>query len=240
LSGHIEVRIFRYNPETDREPRLENYRVPLIRNMAVLDVVMHVQNYLDGTLSFRCSCRIGMCGSCAMYVNGRPRLACRTQVSSLGTSVLELRPLPNLPVIKDLVVDMEPFFAKYREIKPYFEAREDLRDFVRISPGSRERGLIDLMLECITCGACYGACTMVATDPQYLGPAALNRAYCLVADGRDARGKERLSAVDGTHGVWRCHSQFNCAEVCPKKIVPTWSIQQLKKMCLFRRLGLYK
>lgn len=238
MSSKIKASIFRYNPSVDKEPYFDEFELPLLKNMAALDVVLYIQNYVDKTLAFRCSCRIGMCGSCGMYINGKTRLACRTQITALGTDKVTIMPLPNLPIIRDLAVDMEPFFEKYKQIKPYYIPKKDITEPVIIDPKSKERELIDEMLECITCGSCYGACSMVATNDKYLGPAALNRAYCLVADKRDAGGAERLRIVDSANGVWRCHSQLNCAEVCPKKIVPTHSIQQLKKRCVFKRFGI--
>lgn len=239
-SQEINVKIFRYDPEQDTAPRFDKFTIPVIKNMAILDVVMYVQNYIDKSLAFRCSCRIGMCGSCAMYINGRPRLACRTQVSSLGTSEVTIMPLPNLPIIRDLAVDMEPFFDKWKQIKPYYVGKPEIKDPVVIRPDSGEREFIDTMLDCITCGCCFGACSMVATNGEYLGPAALNRAYTLIADKRDAIRVERLKAVGRSYGVWRCHDQFNCAEVCPKNLVPTKSIQQLKKRCVLQKFGVFK
>ncbi|AGK99693.1 succinate dehydrogenase/fumarate reductase iron-sulfur subunit [Desulfoscipio gibsoniae] len=239
-SQEITAKIFRYDPEVDAEPRFDTFKVPVIKNMAVLDVVMHVQNYIDKTLAFRCSCRIGMCGSCAMYINGRPRLACRTQVSSLGSSEITIMPLPNLPIIRDLATNMEPFFEKWKQIKPYFVNNPDAKEPAVIRPDSDERENIDAMLDCITCGCCYGACSMVATNEEYLGPAALNRAYTLIADKRDIIRVERLKVVGHSYGVWRCHDQFNCAEVCPKGLIPTQSIQQLKKRCVMKKFGIFK
>ncbi|SFH27412.1 succinate dehydrogenase / fumarate reductase iron-sulfur subunit [Desulfotomaculum arcticum] len=239
-SQEINVKIFRYDPEADAEPRFDEYKVPLIKNMAVLDVVMHVQNYIDKTLAFRCSCRIGMCGSCAMYINGKPRLACRTQVTSLGTDNITIMPLPNLPIIRDLATDMAPFFEKWKKIKPYFVAKSELTEPAVIRPDSGEREFIDQMLDCITCGCCYSACSMVATNKDSIGPAALNRAYTLIADKRDAVRIERLKIVGRSYGVWRCHDQFNCAEVCPKKLIPTKSIQQLKKRSVLQKFGMFK
>ncbi|SFR10626.1 succinate dehydrogenase/fumarate reductase iron-sulfur subunit [Desulfoscipio geothermicus] len=239
-SREINAKIFRYDPEVDAEPRFDEFKVPLIDNMAVLDVVMHVQNYIDKTLAFRCSCRIGMCGSCAMYINGKPRLACRTQVKSLGTNNITIMPLPNLPIIRDLATDMEPFFEKWKKIKPYYVGKSELTEPAVIRPDSGEREFIDQMLDCITCGCCYGACSMVATNEDYIGPAALNRAYTLIADKRDAIRIERINVVGRSYGVWRCHDQFNCAEVCPKKLVPTKSIQQLKKRCVLQKFGIFK
>lgn len=236
----LSVKVFRFNPESDVAPKFDNFQVPVFENMAILDVLIHIQNYFDKTLSFRFSCRIGMCGSCAMYINGRPRLACRTQVSSLHTKVLTIMTLPNLPIIRDLVVDMEPFFEKWKKIKPYYVPKKDITEPVVVRPGSNEREFIDDMLDCIACGCCYSACSMVATNEEFLGPAVLNRAYTLIADKRDAIRTERLKAVNRSYGVWRCHTQYNCAEVCPKDIVPTRSIQNLKRRCVLRNFGVFK
>lgn len=240
MSRELRVKVFRFNPERDSEHRLQTYQVPPFENMSILDVLMHIQNRLDKSLSFRFSCRVGMCGSCALRINGRPRLACRTQVDSLSAREITLLPLPNFPIIRDLVVDMEPFFEKWKRIKPYYVPKPDITEPVTIPPGSREREFIDDMLDCITCGACYSACSMVATHGEFLGPSVLNRAYTLIADKRDAMGRERLKVVDRSSGVWRCHTQFNCAEVCPKNIVPTRSIQNLKRRCVLSKFGLYK
>lgn len=149
-------------------------------------------------------------------------------------------PLPNFPIIRDLVVDMEPFFEKWKKIKPYYLPKKEITDPAVIRPDSNEREFIDDMLDCISCGCCYSACSMVATNKEYLGPAALNRAYTLIADKRDAIRVERLKAVDQSYGVWRCHTQFNCAEVCPKDIVPTRSIQNLKRRCVLKKFGIFK
>jgi succinate dehydrogenase / fumarate reductase, iron-sulfur subunit len=236
----LHVKVFRFNPESDVAPKYDNFKVPVFNNMAILDVVMHIQNYMDRSLSFRFSCRIGMCGSCAMYVNGRARLACRTQVSALKTQNITIMPLPNFPIIRDLVVDMEPFFEKWKEIKPYYLSKKEIDEPATVRPDSTEREFIDDMLDCISCGCCYSACSMVATNKEYLGPAALNRAYTLIADKRDAIRVERLKVVDRSYGVWRCHTQFNCAEVCPKNIVPTRSIQNLKRRCVLKKFGIFK
>ncbi len=240
MSDHLNVRLFRFNPEIDVDPRFDDLRVPIFENMAVLDVVIHIQIYLDKSLSFRFSCRVGMCGSCAMYINGRPRLACRTQVSTLKTQNITIMPLPNLPIIRDLVVDMEPFFEKWKKIKPYYVSKKDITEPVVVRPDSNEREFIDEMLDCIACGCCYGACSMAATNEEFLGPSALNRAYTLIADKRDAIRVERLKVVDKTYGLWRCHTQFNCSEVCPKNIVPTRSIQNLKRRCVLHKFGIFK
>jgi len=236
----LMVKVLRYDPENDAEPRYDDFEVPGYDNMSILDVVMHIQNYMDKTLCFRASCRVGMCGSCSMYVNGRPRLACRTQVSMLKTRNITLGPLPNFPVIRDLVVDMELFFEKWKRIKPYYMGKREITEPVVIPPGTGEREFIDDMLDCIACGACYAACSMVSMNDGFIGPAALNRAYTLIADKRDRGQRERLRVVGRTDGVWRCHTQFNCGEVCPKNIVPTRSIQSLKKRCVLSKFGIFK
>lgn len=239
MPEQLNVRIFRFNPESEEKPRFDYFKVPLVRKMAVLDVVLYIQNYVDSTLAFRYSCRYAMCGSCAMYVNGKPRLACKTQVMALGTSDITLKPLPNFPIIRDLAVDMAPFMEKWERIKPYYMGRKEITEPVIIRPDSDEREFIDDMINCIGCGACYSACTMVATGEEFIGPAALTRAYTLIADKRDAMSVERLKIVDKYFGVWRCHAQFNCAEVCPKNIVPTRAIQQLKKRNVLGRFGIF-
>jgi succinate dehydrogenase/fumarate reductase iron-sulfur protein len=162
-----------------------------------------------------------------MIMNGREGLACRTQLAALGRRVT-VEPLRNLPILKDLVVDLEPFFDKYRAVTPYLVARPGLDEPAIIPPGSPLRDLVDEHLECITCGACYSACSLVAIDPEYLGPAALNRAYCLTADTRDAAREQRMNAVLDQHGAWRCHQLFECTQVCPKNLTPTRAIRKLK------------
>lgn len=240
MSDHLNVKVFRFNPESDVGHKFDAFQVPVFRNMAILDVVMHIQNYLDRTLCFRFSCRVGMCGSCAMHINGRARLACRTQVSVLNTRNITIMPLPNFPIVRDLVVDMAPFFEKWKAIKPYYVSKKAITEPVTVHPNSKEREFIDDMLDCISCGCCYSACSMVATNEAFLGPAALNRAYTLIADKRDAIRIERLKVVDRNYGVWRCHTQFNCSEVCPKSIVPTRSIQNLKRRCVLKKIGIFR
>lgn len=240
MSEYLNVKVFRFNPESDVDPRFDFFEVPVFQNMSMLDVVMHIQTQLDRSLSFRFSCRVGMCGSCALHINGRARLACRTQVSALRSQNITIMPLPNFPIIRDLAVDMEPFFEKWKKIKPYYSPRKEITEPAVIRPDSKEREFIDDMLDCISCGCCYSACSMVATNDEFLGPAALNRAYTLIADKRDAIRVERLKIVDRSYGVWRCHTQFNCTEVCPKNIVPTRSIQNLKRRCVLKKIGIFK
>lgn len=214
------------------KPRWATYTVPLEAKMSVLDVVTRIQREQDPTLAYRYSCRAGMCGSCAMRVNGKNRWTCRTQITGLGGGVLTLEPLPHYPVLKDLAVDMVTFFERYRAIRPEFVPPDpDWKNigFARIRPDEKERREINAHVECITCGSCVGECSFVATNGAYLGPAALNRAHVLLQDRRDGAKAERLELIGGHGGVWGCHTQFNCTAVCPMGISPTRAIQNLKR-----------
>ena len=223
------VEVLRFDPATDAEARLVAYRVPRLDKMTVLDALAYIQRYHDRTLAFRYACRLGMCGTCTLMVNGIPRWACRTSIERLGVETLRLTPLQHLPVLKDVMVDFAPFMAKYQAALPFFVPAQESTAPAAIAPASRERQAIDPHLECITCGACYASCTMLTHDPEYLGPAALNRAFTLVRDSRDGARRERLAAVGGEHGCWRCHSLYNCTEVCPKHLSPTSAINGLKR-----------
>jgi len=173
----------------------------------------------------------------AVYINGSYRLACGTQVSDFKGKEIVISPLPHLQVIKDLVVDMEPFFAKYGAIKPYLINNTPPPEKERLqSPKERKR--IDEMIDCILCACCYSSCPSVWTDPAYKGPAAVLKANRFLADSRDNGTKERMPALDDEDGVWRCHTIFNCVEACPKDINPTDAIQQAKRKALKSKLGL--
>ncbi|MBI2296858.1 MAG: succinate dehydrogenase/fumarate reductase iron-sulfur subunit [Betaproteobacteria bacterium] len=211
--------------------RFQTFEVPRHESQTVLDVVTHIQRALDSTLSYRFSCRVGMCGSCAMNVNGRARWTCRTHVAEVAAGDrLEITPLANLPVIKDLVTDMTPFFDKWAKARGRFQGgRTRGHDFARVLPESRERRLADAAIECIGCGVCYSSCDVVTWNPDYLGPAALNRAWTLLNDVRDTDNRARLGAVAGDAGCHACHTHMNCTERCPMKLAPTASIAGLKR-----------
>jgi fumarate reductase iron-sulfur subunit len=197
----------------------------------VLDVVTYIQRKLDSTLAYRYACRVGMCGSCAMMVNGVPRWTCRTHVDKVaGSGMLELAPLKNLPVIRDLVADMREFFDKWARAKGEFRGRSTREeDFAKVRPDSAPRLQADAGIECIGCGVCYAACDVVKWNPDYLGPAALNRAWTLINDVRGKENLERLRAVAGDAGCHACHSHVSCTERCPKHISPTAAIAGLKR-----------
>ncbi|MBV9969761.1 MAG: succinate dehydrogenase/fumarate reductase iron-sulfur subunit [Xanthobacteraceae bacterium] len=209
----------------------QNYRVPQRQNQTVLDVVTYVQRYLDSTLSYRFACRVGMCGSCAMTVNGRPRWTCRTHVAKVAEhGKLEIGPLENLPVIKDLATDMSRFFERWRDAKGAFTPTATRADPIpAISPDSPARIAASAAIECINCAICYAACDTVRWNEGYLGPAALNRAWTLVKDVRDGGQRERLAAIAARDGCHACHTHQSCQALCPTGLDPTASIAQLKR-----------
>jgi fumarate reductase iron-sulfur subunit len=212
----------------------QDFEVPRLESQTVLDVVSYIQRALDPTLAYRYACRVGMCGSCAMTVNGRARWTCRTHVDKVaGDGRLEIAPLANLPVVRDLVTDMSPFFDKWARAHGAFRGGTTRRDdFARVPPGSPARRLADAAIECIGCGVCYSSCDVVAWNPSYLGPAALNRAWTLLNDARDTANRARLAAVAGDAGCHACHTHMSCSERCPKQISPTASIAGLKRAAL--------
>jgi fumarate reductase iron-sulfur subunit len=227
-----ELNVSLWRGAEDGEYRL--YRVPLREQQTVLDVVTWVQRNIDPTLSYRFACRVGMCGSCAMTVNGRPRWTCRTRVSQVvEDGGLRIGPLENLPVVKDLAADLRPFFEKWQQAKGAFApTRSRADDTARIRPDSAARLAADAAIECINCGICYAACDTVRWNPDYLGPAALNRAWTLVNDERDGAISDRLQAVAAKGGCHSCHSHQSCQHYCPKALNPTAAIAGFKRRTL--------
>ncbi len=214
------------------EGAFTEYRVPRLPSQTVLDVVSHIQRHLEPSLAYRFACRVGMCGSCAMTVNGRARWTCRTHVAKAvdAQGRLEIAPLANLPVIKDLATDMAGFFDKNARALGQFKGATTRHDgFARIAPGSPERAAANAGIECIGCAVCYASCDVVAWQPGFLGPAALNRAWTLVNDSRDQQQTDRLRAVAGDAGCHSCHTQGSCTERCPKQLAPTLAIAGLKR-----------
>lgn len=225
----LKVAVWRGAQEGD----YADYAVPRQASQTVLDVVTHIQRHLDPTLAYRYACRVGMCGSCAMTVNGVARWTCRTHVAAVVGEAGELRiaPLAHLPVLKDLACDMSTFFDKWAAARGRFDgAKTRADDFAVVDPASKARRAADAGIECIGCGVCYASCDVVGWRPDYLGPAALNRAWTLVNDERDTAGAERLRAVAGDAGCHACHTQGGCTLRCPKKIAPTAGIAGLKRL----------
>jgi fumarate reductase iron-sulfur subunit len=232
----LKVRVWRGGAQG----AFQSFDVPRHASQTVLDVVTHIQRAQDATLAYRYACRVGMCGSCAMTVNGRARWTCRTHVDLVQKEEKELTiaPLRNLPVIRDLVTDMREFFDKWARAKGSFAGRRTRRDdFAQISSASKSRKEIDAAIECIGCAVCYASCDVVAWNPDYLGPAALNRAWTLIQDPRDREKVERLRAVEGDAGCHSCHTHLSCTERCPKQLSPTASIAGLKRETLRSLFG---
>ncbi len=210
-----------------------SYQVPRAENQTVLDVVTYIQRNIDSTLAYRFSCRVGMCGSCAMTVNGVPRWTCRTHVSRVSDEgKLRIEPLRNLPIVKDLCVEMTPFFEKQKRVGAAFRPNVNRNaDFAVVNPQSSKRRAADAAIECIGCAVCFASCDVVKWRPEYAGPAALNRVWTLINDVRDSGGTERLALIAGDDGCHACHSHQSCTERCPKHLAPTASIASLKRAC---------
>ncbi len=222
----VTLRIRRFNPEVDSRPHDETYTVEAEPTDRVLDLLTVVKGYQDGTLAYRRSCGHGVCGSDAMRVNGVNRLACKVLVKELGDHIT-VEPLLGLRVIKDLIVDMEPFFEHYRAVKPYLvnEEPEPPRERLQ-TPEQRER--YDDTTKCILCAACTTSCPSFWGSDAYVGPAAIVQAHRFIFDSRDRAAGERLEILNQQMGVWRCHDIFNCTRACPRDIQITKAIAEVK------------
>ncbi len=212
----------------------QSFEVPARENQTVLDVVTYIQRHLDAALAYRFACRVGVCGSCAMTVNGVPRWTCRTHVSRVAShGKLTIAPLANLPIIRDLVTDMTPFFDKWQEARGRFVPGDGPRDkLAEVRPDSRQRAAANAAIECISCGICHAACDVVSWREDYLGPAALNRAWAAWNDVRDGDRTGILRAVSQGGGCHNCHTHQSCAQHCPVGLNPTFSIAGLKRATL--------
>jgi succinate dehydrogenase / fumarate reductase iron-sulfur subunit len=230
----VTVKIRRFNPETDAEPHWETYEVPALPTDRVLNLLHYVKWELDGSLTFRRSCAHGVCGSDAMRINGVNRLACKVLVKDLPDEIM-IEPIKGLPLEKDLVVDMEPFFEAYRAIKPFLitYGNAPSREHIQ-SQADRDR--FDDTTKCILCAACTTSCPVYWTDGSYFGPAAIVNAHRFIFDSRDQGGEERLEILNEREGVWRCRTTFNCTEACPRGIEITKAIAEVKRALLFRRV----
>src|SRR3990172_7665628 len=212
----------------EKGPSFSTYRLRAVPGMSILSAVLNIRDEMDGGISFRCSCRSAVCGSCAMVMNGKIELACRTQLASLGSDTIILEPLPNFEIIKDLVVDMTPFWKMYERIKPWL-IRKTSPPAREISQSEEERDRIDQFVNCILCAACYGACPVPSRDPDYLGPAALAKLERFILDSRDERPLGILESLNNESGLWGCDTLFKCIEVCPKDVRPTDAIAGLRR-----------
>jgi len=237
----IKFKVQRYDPSRDEAPRLQEFLVPTTRGMTVLDGLFYIKENLDSSLSFRTSCRMGICGSCGMLINHYPHLACHTQIEELKADTLEIRSLPNFDVIKDLVPHLVPLFEKHKSMKPYV-TRPDLEETETLtSEFSQSPEELEAYLQftyCVKCGLCLAACPTSATDRFFVGPQALAQCYRYCADSRDGGERQRFPLVDTDHGIWNCHLAGACSEACPKGVDPALAIQLLKRMLVSRALGM--
>lgn len=240
----VIFRISRFDPrgeDPSQESTTRDYTVPVPPGMVVLEALWYVKEHLDATLAFRASCRMGVCGSCAMQIHGRPTLACNTQVRDvIENGVVRLEPLPNFAVVRDLVPDLDPLFAAHRSVLPYVRRRREEPEQV---PSRQLRQTPPQLLEylqfsyCIKCGCCLAACPTVATDASYSGPQALSQAYRYLVDCRDEGTDERRELYSGDAGPWRCHFAGECSRVCPKGVDPARALQLLKRELVLDAFG---
>jgi len=236
----IKFHVTRYNPQTDSAPHVQTYEVPAREGMTVLDGLHYIKDHLDPTLAWRYSCRMGICGSCGMLLNGRPGLACNTQILHIADVNLTIAPLPNFEIIRDLVPDLWSMLEKHRFVKPYIVRKDEAEindpagEFYQ-SPGQLESYL--QFTYCIKCGCCMAACPTLATDAGYLGPMPLTAAHRYNADSRD-EGRGERKAAGAPIGVFRCHFAGECSRVCPKGVDPAKALQLLKRRLVLDYLGL--
>jgi succinate dehydrogenase / fumarate reductase, iron-sulfur subunit len=237
----LEFSIYRYNPDVDSAPRMQDYTLenPEGRDMMVLDALLKLKEQ-DPSLSFRRSCREGVCGSDGLNMNGKNGLACITPLSALGKGKggkIVVRPLPGLPVVRDLVVDMSQFYTQYEKVKPYLINDDKLPPAGEFLQTPEERAKLDGLYECILCACCSSSCPSFWWNPdKFIGPAGLLHAYRFLADSRDTATEQRLNDLDDAYSVFRCHNIMNCVNVCPKGLNPTKAIGQIKSMLLNRAL----
>lgn len=233
---NLKVSVYRYNPEKDNKPYMQDYNIEFEDNedMMVLDILIKLKTE-DPTLSFRRSCREGVCGSDGFNINGKNGLGCITPVSSLNTDKIVIRPLPGMPVIRDLIVDLTQFYTQYEKVRPYLINNEEKPEKERLQT-PEQRAELDGLYECILCACCSTSCPSFWWNPdKFIGPAGLLHAYRFLADTRDTATKERLEDLDDAFSVFRCHGIMNCVSVCPKGLNPTKAIGKIKSMLLQKR-----
>ena len=227
----IRLEILRFNPEQDGEPALQGFDVEAEPTDRILDLLVHVKEFEDGTLGFRKSCAHGVCGSDAMRINGKDRLACKTLVRDVANAdgaTVRIEPLRHLPVKRDLIVDQEPFFAGYRTVRPFLINEEPVKEKERIQL-PEEREVFDDATNCILCASCYSACPVLDANEGFLGPAALAQAFRFLEDSRDHGAGRRLPVLDAPDGVWACENHFECTRACPRGIKITKHINHTKR-----------
>jgi succinate dehydrogenase / fumarate reductase iron-sulfur subunit len=233
----IQLKVYRYQPEKSEKPYYETFQIKAEPTDRVLDMLEYVRGDLDGTLSYRRSCAHGVCGSDAMRINGKNSLACKVLVQDLKTTDITVEPLLGFKVLKDLIVDMEPFFAQYRSVLPYLINDEPTPEKERIQ-SQEERLLIEDTTKCILCAACTTSCPSFWANEHYIGPAAIVNAHRFIYDSRDRGAAARLKVLGSPDGVWRCRTVFNCTLACPREIKITKAIADVKNTLRTGRLDL--
>jgi fumarate reductase iron-sulfur subunit len=225
----VTLEVFRYSPETDDHPRFQSYEVPFREDWVVLDALNHIKDEIDGTLTYRWSCRMGVCGSCGMMVNGEPKLTCAAFLKNYYPNPIRVEPLANFPVIRDLVINLDDFLHKLKELKTWLIPKEEkpvsAGEF-RQTPEQLARYKQFSM--CINCMLCYAACPVYGLEPKFLGPAAIALAQRYNLDSRDGAKDERAEIVSSSEGIWECTFVGECTRVCPKHVDPAGAIQQAK------------
>ena len=235
-SFQVTLRISRFDPDSSKGARWEDFTVTMHGTDRVLDALHEIKWHVDGSLTFRRSCAHGICGSDAMRINGRNRLACKTLLKDLDINKpITVEPIKGLPVEKDLIVDMEPFFDSYKEVMPFLVAKGQEPSRERLQ-SAEERQRFDDTTKCILCAACTSSCPVFWTDGQYFGPAAIVNAHRFIFDSRDEGAAQRLEILNDREGVWRCRTVFNCTEACPRGIEVTKAIQEVKRAMITRSL----
>jgi succinate dehydrogenase / fumarate reductase iron-sulfur subunit len=228
----LEVSIYRYDPDSGKNPRLDKFFLKQDKsNNMVLDILIKIKNEIDPTLTFRRSCREGVCGSCAMNIDGTNTLACTKHISDIGTKI-KIYPLPHLPVIKDLVGDFSNFYRQLERVKPWLHTSHSSSTYEQLQ-SEENRSKLDGLYECILCGSCSTACPSYWWNPEkFLGPAALLQAYRWIVDSRDEATEERLRDLDDDFKLYRCHTIMNCTNTCPKGLNPAKAIASIKSMLM--------
>ncbi|MGW3495085.1 succinate dehydrogenase iron-sulfur subunit [Streptomyces sp. NPDC001020] len=233
----VTFRVRRFNPEVSAEATWEDFQLEIDPKERVLDGLHKIKWDLDGTLTFRRSCAHGICGSDAMRINGRNRLACKTLIKDINPEKpITIEPIKGLTVLKDLVVDMEPFFQAYRDVMPFLITKDTNEPTRERLQSAEDRERFDDTTKCILCAACTSSCPVFWNDGQYFGPAAIVNAHRFIFDSRDQAGEQRLEILNDKDGVWRCRTTFNCTEACPRGIEVTKAIQEVKRALITRRL----
>lgn len=228
MDDQIKLEVFRYRPDEQSEPLFQTYEVPLKKEWVILDALNYIKDQLDGSLSYRWSCRMGVCGSCGMMVNGKPVLTCSTFLDKFSSGPIKIEPLENFPVIRDLVIEMTDFFDKLKSVKPWII--NDNLDVIEEEFNQTPDQLADYKQYsmCINCMLCYSACPINGLEPAFIGPAAIALAQRYNFDSRDKGNEERMVTLDKDIGIWSCTFVGDCSVVCPKGVDPAGAIQRYK------------